>query len=581
MTAVAARPTAPLASPGRLPTGALQVAIGLVLLSAFLRLWQVESSYELFIDEVTYSDLGQSVARGDGVVLHGEPFFLHPAGLFVSLSLALHLLGLEAAELADVVYVLRWVPALFGSLTPALVALLVQRVTRSWPVAVAGGLLLALEPFLIRFDSRVLLEAQAMAFAVAGFLVLTSLVGRDVEPVDMRRAALAGVLMLGSLLTKETYAFVTGLPVVVVLVTGLAVRRRLAGLVLLTTVVGYLWYMAAVFLTGSGVEWFAQKTVGVRRLLGLLQITGFNQEGHGPSLNQRILVQLANFAATYAVIGAAGLATLWLVWLLWRDRVPADRRRVVVLVVVWALCAQAHVGYALTIGTLEEQMFYPLVATGVPVLCVATHIAITTAPPGLPLVRRMSPRAVQRWLAAGLAVALLWNGAVWWRVHTTPDDAYRQFLAWAEDVLVPGTRIAVTDETTQFVLDEATVVRLETGREVREFRAHYVLIVSELVAQGYSRVDEELLNLARSGRRVFSASGRTAGRVEVYDVSAATQGQAQLPPARPEGQAGLLPQRRDASRHLVTGLATGLVALNGLVLAVALARRRPAAGATR
>ena len=53
------------------------------------------TAYELFIDEVTYADLALSVARGDGVRLHGEPFHLHPAGFFGTLAVAVRVLGLQ------------------------------------------------------------------------------------------------------------------------------------------------------------------------------------------------------------------------------------------------------------------------------------------------------------------------------------------------------------------------------------------------------------------------------------------------------------------------------------------------------
>jgi len=47
-----------------------------------------------------------------------------------------------------------------------------------------------------------------------------------------------------------------------------------------------------------------------------------------------------------------------------------------------------------------------------------------------------------------------------------------------------------------------------------------VLLVGELVRQGYSDVDEEFLQIASRGPVVFEAKGRSLGVVTVHDVRA-------------------------------------------------------------
>ncbi|QJY49042.1 phospholipid carrier-dependent glycosyltransferase [Pseudonocardia broussonetiae] len=501
------------------------VALAVVVLAGALRLWRVRESYELFIDEVTYAEISRTVALGQGVLLYGEPFFLHPPALFGTLALAMTWIGIDA-DIAAQVVALRPVPAAIGALTPGLVALLVHRVTRSTAAAAAVGVLLALEPFLIRFDSRVLLEAQAMAAAAAGFLVLHIVVERERRGRSAVVAAVAaGLLLLVSLLTKETYAFVGVLPVAGLLVAGTPVRRGTSGLVLGTALAGYAAYVLALVFAGQAGEWFAQKTRGVSRLLGLTQITGFNQEG-GVGLVERVLANLASFAVTYAVIGLGLLALAWLVLRLRRDDVPHDVRPGVVLLVAWSAGATAHLAYAVTLGTLEEQMFYLLVVTAVPLVATAGVLLVR---PGEPAARHRSGRrspALGRRLGAALVAALVIavgvDAVVWWRVHTVPDDAYGRFLAWATVELPQGSTLAVTDETTQFVLREVRVGRWETGAELRDNDVEYVLLVSELVRQGYSDVDEEFLRIAEQGPVVFRSEGRSLGVITVRDIRGAT-----------------------------------------------------------
>jgi hypothetical protein len=511
-------------APGRVPRRVVPVVVLGTLLAAALaaRLFAITRSYELFIDEVTYTDLGLSVAVGEGVRLHGEPFHLHPPGLFLVLAGVMGALGLTTEDLGTLTYAMRPVPAVLGSITPVLVAVLVRRATRSWCLAACGGALLVLEPFLIRFDSRVLLEAQAMCFAAAGFLGLTWLLDRHRRGVTAAwPAVVVGLAMAAAMLTKETYASVAVLPVLLLLVTGLVLPRRTTALVLASTVTTYLVYVLVLGLTGQLGEWFESKTSGVRRLLGLTQITGFNSATHSVSLVDRILVNLANFAVTYSLIGLGAVATLWLLLVLRRGHpVPTVDRPVAVLVVVWALCAMVHLGYAVTLGTLEEQMFYLLVVTAVPAICVAARVLLSGPRP--PLIRRVPARVLRGVLTLGLTVAVTANAVVWWRVHTVPDDAYAQFLAWAEAELPRGSRVVTTDETTQFVLDDMRVIRLETGAETRDFRAQYVLVLTELLEQGYSAVDTDLLDIIDQGRVVFSADSRTLGELRVYDVSDVT-----------------------------------------------------------
>jgi hypothetical protein len=498
------------------------VVAGLLLLAAGARLYSLDRAFELFIDEVTYTDIGLSVAEGDGVRLHDESFHLHPPGLFLVLAAVMRGLGLELDDIATLTYEMRFVPALFGSITPAVVGLLVRRVTGRWAFALPAGALLALEPFLIRFDSRVLLEAQAMSLAALGFLGLLLLVDRGrAGTLRHWHPVLVGLVLFGSLITKETYASVAVLPVLVLLVTGWVLPRRTTLAVFATTVTCYLVYVAVLVATGEFVDWIDSKTSGIQRLLGLSQVTGFNSTGHSAGLIDRILVNLVNFGVTYSVIGLGVLSTLLLLLLLRHGRgVPGCDRTGVVMVVVWSLCAQVHLGYAITLGTLEEQMFYLLVVTAVPVVCVAAAALLDGAAPARPPLLGWLPQsAALSLLTFGLVVALVVDSAVWWRIHTVRDDAYARFLDWAEGSLPPTSRVVATDETTQFVLDDARVIRLETGAETREFRAQYVVVVTELLQQGYSRADADLLDILRQGRLVFEAEGRTVGALQVYDVT--------------------------------------------------------------
>jgi hypothetical protein len=52
------------------------VMVGLCALTAYLRFFELGRSYDIFIDEVTYVRIAQSVLAGKGVSFSSQPFFL-------------------------------------------------------------------------------------------------------------------------------------------------------------------------------------------------------------------------------------------------------------------------------------------------------------------------------------------------------------------------------------------------------------------------------------------------------------------------------------------------------------------------
>jgi hypothetical protein len=157
----------------------------------------------------------------------------------------------------------------------------------------------------------------------------------------------------------------------------------------------------------------------------------------------------------------------------------------------------------------------------VPVVVVAAYMLLGRATPALqgPAPRRL-PRVLPAALLLVLVVTVAGDAVVWWRIHTEPDTGYVQFLAWADTALPPGGTLATTEETAQFVLDHVHVGRWQTGQELRANRADHVLVVSELVRQGYSAVDPEYRDIIGTGKVVFRADSRSLGTFTVYDVSA-------------------------------------------------------------
>lgn len=506
MTATSTAPAAPRAAVGtshrlrraRRSRAPLLAAAAVVVLAAVLRLWEVARSYDIFVDEVSYADLTRSVATGQGVLLHGEPFNLHPPGVFWLLAPAVRLLGLADADPASVVLGLRPVEAVLGALTCGLLLLLLARVVRL-RVAVGAALLLALDPFLIRFDSRVMLEAPSVLAAVLGLLLLTRVLGPDARR-SPGAAVAAGVALGAAVLGKDTLGLVTVAPVLLLALV-LPARRR-ALLTAAASACGvYLAYLVWVVLSGGAGPWLAEKGSGFARLAGADQQTGFNVPGAVP-LTSKLAELVELYLTTYVLIGAGVVVGGWLA--LTRVLAPRLARRVpparrlargaplderALLLLAWLVCATLLLGYAVGFGTLEEQMFYLLLAPALAALALGVELALQRAG------RRGGRRAGLRTglLAVALLAGLVLDGRTWAQVHTTPDDGYRQLLAWTAAEVPDGSRVAVTEGTAQFLLPGVVLGDWSTPAELQENDAEYVVVSTELTAEGFGSARPALL----------------------------------------------------------------------------------------
>ena len=142
------------------------------LLAAVVRLALIPRSFDLFGDEVIYTDLGHSVTHGGFPRLQG-PFFLHGPAFFYLEAGWIHLVGWPADVIVRIDQ-MRALNALLAGATAAVLVLLAARAA-SLRAGLVSGLLFALDPFCIRQNDRVLLETAMMLWVLLGYLVLAPL----------------------------------------------------------------------------------------------------------------------------------------------------------------------------------------------------------------------------------------------------------------------------------------------------------------------------------------------------------------------------------------------------------------------
>jgi 4-amino-4-deoxy-L-arabinose transferase-like glycosyltransferase len=493
----------------------LLVGIGVVALLA--RLLAIDTAYDIFIDEATYTNVALNVAHGHGVTLYGQTFDLHPPAAFGLYGLSILVFGFHGTT-ETVLFELRHVAAVLGAASCVVTFILVDRAVGRW-IALLAALFLALDPLAISYDSRVMLEPPAQLAAVTCFALIAIAIG---SPSGSTRRSwwfiAAGVAGATTLCTKETFGLVVVVAFLLLFVSGWVIARREALVVMVLTATGYVVSVLITGLTSGFGVWWHSKSEGVLRLVGASQISGFNSSQVHVSLISRILADGSTLGVPYVVLAGGSLASLGLLWRLrpWRsERSARDTREAVTLLcALWTVAAGAYLAYATLFGTLEEQMYYILLLPAI----ISAILWLT----GFFQTHSVGWRRV---VTAVVCLALLFDSIAWVNVHTHQDDEYRRLLRW-ESVNVPPTAvIAATEYLSQFLLTRGIIGQWNTLPQLKAHHVDYIIVGTALTDEGYGIATPSLLRvLNQRAKLVFEANGVSDGSLRVYDIEALTRG---------------------------------------------------------
>ena len=249
--------------------------LALLLFVAFistvlLRGSNMNRAFDIFVDEGVYLSLSQSVTEGlrpstylTNFTSDVGPFYLHPPAFFYTEAAFLDLLQ-PGGNMVQQIYAARWVNVLFAGLTAMLLFLLGRNVAGT-VAGIAAALIFAADPWVIRIDSRNLIETSATFWIVLGYCLLVYYIRR---PRSTWLAIGAGLAFGIAALSKDPTVFLTLLPLAICFTLGWAIPRRIALLVASITCLVYAVYVLAVTLAGDLPLFLFQKSGGVRRLAG-------------------------------------------------------------------------------------------------------------------------------------------------------------------------------------------------------------------------------------------------------------------------------------------------------------------------
>jgi hypothetical protein len=478
-----------------------------LLATLLIRLAMYPRSFDVFGDEVYYTDIGHSVLSGGFPRFQGGLFFLHGPGFFYLEAGWERLVGSHHGLLGSI-YEMRLLNTLLAAATAVVLVRLAARAGSPW-AGLAAGVLYAVEPFCIRQNGRVMLETAMILWVLLGYLMFTSLTGRPLSRGTAARAIAAGLIFGFAMLTKDEAALLTLLPLLVAAALRWGPSRTLTSLTYGATVLPYVVYLTVVAANGHIDALWVAKTVGIKRMLGLIQVTGFHSSGGG-SLLTRLIAEGHYFGTSYVTLALAVPAAMLVL------RRGGQQPRMLGLL----YCAAAvALGYALTGGTLEEQELYLLI---VPSLLVIPVAAALLRDPRL-FRKKSATRMAAVPLAAALVLILSINLATCVQWRRQPDDGIARLLSYMAIHVPAGAR--VTDASGSGIVPFAlagqyhivptvTVPAALTLEHVR-----YVVIPWAEIHGGYADVTvPQVRHLVSHSRLVFSFHGRTYGDLALYLV---------------------------------------------------------------
>ena len=321
--------------------------------AAIALLYNLFAAPDVLYDEAAYVFMAKQVALQGQLTLTNQPMFIHPPLMWLLEAGWLRLTGYASAPEPSAIYAACLLSASVGAIAAVLVGAMAYRLAENATspqrrvIAGAVTLLVALDPTLVHYDRQAVIEPFAVCMGMVVLHAAWSLRARG----TFAYASIVGLLGGIALLTNEIAVFLVIVPVIFGLLERdrPLIRKSIAafGITLAFALIDFLWAVEL----GLGDEYIWVQTNGFQRLIGLVQITGFNMPG--VSLVGTLIESVKQYSSSYIMLGA-GFAAL--AWCCSRKNTQTAR-----FLFAWLIASYALAAYIAAIGTLNPQFFcYPL-----------------------------------------------------------------------------------------------------------------------------------------------------------------------------------------------------------------------------
>lgn len=502
-------PDAPVAprvpAPGR---GRAEVAVvlGGAVVAGVALLTNIATSPDTQYDEVVYTRAAQQVAQDWHLTWSNTAFFVHPPLSFLGQAAWLRLLGMQYAPLDQAIVAARVLTA-----ATAVFAILLLGLLAAYLAPAAGrirGLLLvglvvgiaAFDPVMLRYGRLALIEPLALVAAMLTLCLAVRL--RDTRA--LLYVPVVGLATGLTLLTKEVTAFCLFTPVVHAVLS--RDRRRIG-----VTVGGFAWGLGLWLLfplwaiaLGLTPDFIDVKFATFERLLGLVQITGWNRPG--VSFMSALMAQLGAYATSYLFLALGGLALLWLM-----TRAVSGAAR---WLLAWLFTSYAFAAYMVLLGTLNEQFFVYILPAAIVGTVMAGDAALT----------RLGNARLRAAIGLGAAALVLGTSVTGWvRLYTTDNAAIFAITGMVRDTMPGCATISVTGDPDRFsyLLPGNKVATFATGEGAQAHGVHLFVLSDKDVSSGYGDATVELTRWVRShgtliaGHDTFTYDGLEVWRTPI------------------------------------------------------------------
>lgn len=543
----------------------LATAVLVTLSTYIVQAYRLSMAPDIFVDEVTYFFVGNSIAQGDGMRQYWfapeRVFFWHPPFFFLLEAAVLRAVSPLPTDTIAAVFLIRHLNVALSALTAGLLFLLGRRL-RDVPTGFLMVLLFAFDPFILRSARRNLLEIPLMALLVGGILLLSYYP----RGLNRRGALVLGVIFGLAMLTKEIAFYILLLPALLVFLGQPAVLTLLErpGTLLHTlrhpgrlrpawrsfifldrsgklwrslpwvvlcggiSLLIYALYPLWAWYNGYWQDFWYFRTYQFSRFEGSVQASGWNTGGKRPSFLEALSTNIPLYGTSYALIM---LGTLFGAFLLLRSWQDVGAR----LLGAWFLLSGAFFAFVILRGQLNDQFFYMLIIPNA--ACIGY---------GTPLVLRAAVRTVRRFTRQRVAALLLTltlstgifaNGVLYYNAYVVGvDNGYEQFHRYLLANIPPGTPLLIGGDAGIHLFPEYPTYLARTKQEVYAHRIHYFVLSSKEAWGNFNGVSQEFYDWVRANAvEQFAIDEPTFWHFALYYMAYPEENQRQSGPGNAVG----------------------------------------------